>query len=72
MELYAAAAKDCVKHGAALVFAMAFPVLRHVHASITALIVLVRKIVKMMMIVMTILMMMDRLHLAMGSTACRL
>ena len=57
MKLYAAAAKDCVKHGAALVFAMAFPALRHVHARITVLIVLVRKIVKMMTIVMTILMM---------------
>lgn len=40
-------------------FATAFPVLRHVHAKITVLIVLVlRKVVKMMTIVMTILMMM--------------
>ena len=48
------AAKDCVKHGTAPVFTMAFPALRPVHARI---IVLVREIVKMMMmIVMTILM----------------
>ena len=40
-------------------FATAFPVLRHVHAKITVLIVLVlRKVVKMMTIVMTILVMM--------------
>ena len=52
------AAKDCVKHGAAPVFAMAFPALRSVHARIPAIIVFVRKTVKMMiMIVMTILMM---------------
>ena len=53
------AAKECVKHGAAPVFAMAFPALRPVHARITAIIVFVRKIVKTMMImrVMTILMM---------------
>ena len=52
------AAKDCVKQGAAPVFAMAFPALRPVHARITAINVLVRKIVKtMIMIVMTILMM---------------
>ena len=54
------AAKDCVKHGTAPVFTIAFPALRPVHARITAKIVLVREIVKMMMmmmIVMTILMM---------------
>ena len=56
--MYAAAAKDCVKHDAALVLAMVFPALRHVHAKITVSIVLARKIVKKMKIVMTILMLM--------------
>ena len=42
---------------------MVFPALRHVHAKITVSIVLPRKIVKKMMIVMTILMLMIMMNI---------
>ena len=52
------AAKERVKHGAAPVFAIAFPVLRPAHVRIPAIIVLVKETAKtMIMIMMTILMM---------------
>ena len=59
--MYAAAAKDCVKHDAAFVLAMVFPALSEActcQDNSVNIIVLARKIVKKMMIVMTILMMM--------------
>ena len=59
------AAKDCVKHGAAPVFTIAFPALRPVHARITAKIVLVREIVKMM-VMMIVMTMMNKMTVNLG------
>ena len=59
--MYAAAAKDCVKHDAALVLAVVLIPCTEAcpcQDNCVNIIVLARKIVKKMMIVMTILMMM--------------